>query len=240
MTNSNDVRLNGDGAVAGESYGNVVINGAGTLTGDVDAASVRINGAGTAEGNVRATAIVVNGAGRFRESVHAEELVASGSATIDKDLEAGRLSVKGSVEVAGAVHATEIVLQGHLGCGGDCEAESLMGAGAFDVGGLLNAGRIELRIYGPSRARDIGCERIGVKAGRRVGWFWMWPEKRLTADSIEGDEIVLEYTTAQVVRGRNVRLGTGCDIGLVEYTGTFVRSDDAKVGEARKLQQAAS
>jgi cytoskeletal protein CcmA (bactofilin family) len=143
------------------------------------------------------------------------------------------------VEVAGSVHATEIVLQGHLGCGGDCEAESLMGAGEFDVDGLLNVGRIELRIYGPSRARDIGCERIGVKAGRRVGWFWRWPEKRLTANSIEGDDIVLEHTTAEVVRGHNVRLGTGCDIGLVEYTGTFVRDGDAKVGNVEKLQQEA-
>jgi cytoskeletal protein CcmA (bactofilin family) len=239
MTPSNDVRLNGDGAVAGGTYGNVVINGAGTLTGDVEATSLKINGAGTAEADVRAGAVTVNGSGRLLGDVHAEDLNASGSASVGKDLDVGRLSVKGSVDVAGAVHATEIVLHGRFGCGGDCETESLLGDGAFEVNGLLNAGRIGVRIYGPCRARDIGCERIGVKSGRRASWFRFWPEKRLTVDTIEGDDIVLEYTTAQVIRGRNVRLGTGCDIGLVEYTGTFERGGDAKVGEAKKLQEAA-
>ena len=59
----------------------------------------------------------------------------------------------------------------------------------------------------------------------------MLPEKRLTADSIEGDDIVLEYTTAQVVRGHNVRLGPDATSALWN-TG-------ARVGEAKKLQQAA-
>ena len=35
-----------------------------------------------------------------------------------------------------------------------------------------------------------------------------------------------------------MRLGTGCDIELVEYTGTLVKTDDAKVGEAKKQQAA--
>ena len=93
-------------------------------------------------------------------------------------------------------------------------------------------------MYGPCKAREIGGERIAVRAGRKLGWFWMWHEKRLTADLIEGDDIVLEYTTAKVVRGRNVSLGEGCDVEVVEYTGTFSRADDAKVGGVSKADAA--
>ena len=240
MATDNDVRMNGGGSVGGGSYDNVTINGTGVLNGDLTAANVRINGSASARGDVSAEAIVVNGTAEFKGSVSARVLDASGSASVGGDLDAGKVHVKGSLSVAGGMKATDVILHGMLEVAGDCQTETLIGDGAFDIGGLLNAGRVEVRIYGPCKARDIGCERIGVKPGRRVAWFRSWMDKRLTADTIEGDAIVLEYTTANVVRGHDVRLGTGCDVALVEYSGTFVRADDAKVGEARKLQKAAS
>ena len=239
MASSEDVRVNGTGHVGGSSFGDVTINGSGRIASGVQAANVRINGSGSADGELTAKTIFVNGGADLQGPGHAGELRASGSASIGSDLDVDKLNVKGSVSVGGDLRATDVVLHGLLEVGGDCQTETLMGDGAFEIAGLLNAGRVEVRIYGRCRAREIGCERIGVKPGRRVSWFRSWPERRLTADSIEGDEIVLEYTTAQVVRGHDIRLGTGCDIGLVEYSGTLVRSDDAKVGEARKLQKAA-
>ncbi|MGP3783292.1 hypothetical protein [Paenibacillus sp. 1A_MP2] len=34
---------------------------------------------------------------------------------------------------------------------------------------------------------------------------------------IEGDDIELEYTEAEVVRGDKIKIGPGCRIGTVEY-----------------------
>ena len=37
--------------------------------------------------------------------------------------------------------------------------------------------------------------------------------------TIEGDQVELEYTQAKVVRGKYVRIGAGCEIDRVEYSG---------------------
>ena len=50
------------------------------------------------------------------------------------------------------------------------------------------------------------------------------------ADS-EGDDVVLEYTQADVVRGRRVRIGEGCSIGRVEYSESL-DAWDGTVGES--------
>ena len=236
-----DVKINGDATVGGGEYENIVINGAGILSGPVQAKSLRVNGSGRAEADVQAATVFVAGAAELRGNVRvSEEFTANGAASIRGDLDGGKVTARGAIDVAGSVRATDIVLSGALSVRGDVEAETLMGDGAFEIDGMLNAGRIELRLYGTCRAREIGCERIGVKRGRRGGWFRMFPENRLTADAIEGDDIVLEHTTAQVVRGHDVRLGTGCDVGLDEYSGTLVKADDATVGKAAKIQGAAS
>ncbi len=240
MASTKNVRVDGAGVVGGNSFGDVTINGTGTIASGVTAGKVVINGSGSAEGELTAESIAVNGSARLQGPIHVGELTASGAATIVSDLDVRRLRVRGSVDVGGDIRAVDIDLQGGLKCGGDCEAETLIGGGGVEVSGLLNAGRMDLRLYGRCRAREIGGERISVKASKKVGWLRSLTDTRLTADSIEADDVVLEYTTVKVVRGHNVRLGKGCEIGLVEYTGTLVKSDDVTLGEARKQQPAAS
>ena len=48
---------------------------------------------------------------------------------------------------------------------------------------------------------------------------------------IEGDDVDLEYTQADVVRGRRVRIGEGCSIGRVEYSESL-DAWDGTVGES--------
>ena len=54
---------------------------------------------------------------------------------------------------------------------------------------------------------------------------------RLVTDTIEGDDIYVEYTTAKTVRGNNVRIGDGCDIGLVEYKNSFELDKGSQIKE---------
>jgi hypothetical protein len=57
----------------------------------------------------------------------------------------------------------------------------------------------------------------------------------LETSVIEADEIQLEDTRADVVRGRNVVIGAGCRIGLVEYADELRVDPDAEVKERKKI-----
>jgi hypothetical protein len=48
-------------------------------------------------------------------------------------------------------------------------------------------------------------------------------------DTIEGDDIYLEHTTAKVMRGDTVDIGDGCEIDLVEYRTDLKKTPDASV-----------
>ena len=52
---------------------------------------------------------------------------------------------------------------------------------------------------------------------------------------IEGDLISLENTKADVVRGNDITIGDGCEIGTVEYTGKVTYSENAKIGQMTEI-----
>jgi cytoskeletal protein CcmA (bactofilin family) len=105
-------------------------------------------------------------------------------------------------------------------------------------GGLLNADQIEVRPDGQSEAKEIGGEtiRILAKKRERINWFMRKiRQSGLVVDTIEGDQVELEYTKASVVRGKSVKIGTGCEIGLVEVEGDYRAAEDARVAEVRRI-----
>jgi hypothetical protein len=53
---------------------------------------------------------------------------------------------------------------------------------------------------------------------------------------IEGDEILLENTKADVVRGKNVQIGKGCEIGLLEYQDSYKLETGSVVMTARAIR----
>ncbi|EJD68183.1 YhbF [Bacillus sp. 916] len=80
---------------------------------------------------------------------------------------------------------------------------------------MLNAGggNIHLR-YDRSRVKEIGGTSITV---RRKPGFLKRKAGTLSAELIEGDAIYLEYTEADIVRGKHVEIGPGCKIEKIEY-----------------------
>jgi cytoskeletal protein CcmA (bactofilin family) len=235
-----DIKTAGGGTFTGGTYGDVTFNGSGTMNGDVDAITFRVNGAGTSNGRVKAQTVTVNGTAGFNGEVQAGEFVVNGDASIRDGAGIGRLVVKGNLSVGGGVAAHEVELRGFLRIGGDCEAESFTGEGGFTVAGLLNAGNIDIAVHAPSSVREIGGERIVVRQptaalGSLTGLLTIWAEKRLTAETIEGDVVWLENTTAKVVRGKNVSIGTGCVVDLVEYAESYTPAGAAQVKEVRQV-----
>jgi cytoskeletal protein CcmA (bactofilin family) len=238
-----DIKTAGGGTFTGGTYGDVTFNGSGTMNGDVDAITYRVNGAGTSNGRVKAQSIIVNGTASFNGEVQSNEFVVNGDANVRDGAGVGKLVVKGNLSVGGGVAAHEVELRGFLRMGGDCQAESFVGEGGFTVTGLLNAGNIDITVQAPSTAREIGGERIVVRQpsgglSSLTGLLTIWAEKRLTAETIEGDVVWLENTTAKVVRGKNVTVGAGCVIDLVEYAETYTPGGAAQVKESRQVSGA--
>lgn len=233
----NDVRIAGEGTVGAGSYGTVTINGAGTVHGDITCTEIRINGAGTCKGAVKADTAVINGTGRFDGQVQIGDVTVNGEATAMQSAGIGVLRVKGRMQIKGSLAARTADVRGELSVGENVEAESFEGEGAFKVGGLLNSERVSFRLHGESSAREIGGENITVLGPRGfvpAALLGLFTEKRLTVDTIEGDDITLEYTTAKMVRGARVSIGEGCKIGTVEYTESISRLADAVIAEERK------
>jgi len=232
-----DTKIAGAGDVSGGIYGDVTIAGAGTVRGDIDVTALKIAGSGDMQGKVTAKSVTVNGTATFNGDVQANDMSVNGTTEVRGGLGVQSLKVNGSCTITGSVNAQRIDIRGTSKIGGDVQAEVFDTEGVFSVGGLLNAGTVKIRLYGGCDARDIGGERIDVALGKPWAFLPFFGERNLTADSIEGDTVILENTRAKVVRGADVRIGDGCEIDLVEYTATFV--GDAGVKASRKVEAGA-
>ena len=234
----NDMRISGSGRINGGSYNDVRISGWGEVTGDLDCNDFSISGSGSVAGNLKAREATISGSGKIGGDVDCtERLKISGSAKISGAVKCGALMVSGDCSIQQDVSAEKIRISGSSKIGGNCSAEEFRAEGIFNVGGLLNAGTVELRLHAwGSSVQEIGGEAITVSRHMH-GWLskLIGGKYLLETGTIEGDEVSLEGVKANVVRGRNVRIGEGCDIGLVEYSGTFEQDNDASVKSNQKI-----
>jgi cytoskeletal protein CcmA (bactofilin family) len=246
MDNNNrgDIRINGSGSAGGGTYNSVVIKGAGRIGGDLKCEILNIGGTGTVEGNLEAADGKINGTGAIEGDAKVRKFRISGSAKIAGSISGEDFSVSGSGTIGKSAEVQTMKIEGSVKIGQDCTAEAFTADGAFEIGGLLNADVVSVRLLGfKSRAKEIGGEKISITVGPAHGMAVIKTlmtmggilHPNLEAEVIEGDEIMLENTTAKVVRGSNVVIGAGCDIGTVEYKGSYVKNGDARVGSEIKI-----
>ena len=202
---------------------------------------VNVNGVVTVAGDVRAESIKVDGHTKLLGSVDAETFACDGVTRVEGELRSGNARTNGVLTVDGAASGGELRQSGMLNVKGDCSYERFVSDGGFAIDGLLNADVIEAKLFAPCRARDIGGEKIAVTAKPKNMLSRLWQRTfrklsvELTADTIEGDDIALEETTAGVVRGNRVVIGRGCRIGKVEYRSELVVHPGAAVAKEEKI-----
>ncbi|TFE24298.1 bactofilin [Cohnella luojiensis] len=209
MTEENvrDLKMVGTTTSAGGRFRNVKLTGESVFSGDVDCFKL----ANTGE-------FIVNG------SLRAIELKITGECKVQGSLQALSARGRGELMVSSGVRGENIKFTGSIEVGVDCEAGTLEVDGAINVAGLLSADWLELNMYGPCRAREIGGTTLLVKrskATKLLNLLKSSGQAKLTADQIEGDKVELDHTEAGVVRGNNVKIGPGCEIGRVEYRDTL-------------------
>ncbi|HEU4962756.1 MAG TPA: polymer-forming cytoskeletal protein [Bacilli bacterium] len=231
--------ISGSGTAAGGTYGDVKIAGDGRIEGDLDCHQFKCLGKSEVHGNLQARSVSVQGQASLEGSVQAESVVVQGACEFGQDLSFETFRCDGMADVRGSLSGDEVLVRGQLKTRGDCEAEVFTANGAFEIGGLLNAGRIEVKLYGGGRVKEIGGEQITVQRAGLMTYlkklFVPQFQTELVADTIEGDVILLENTRAQVVRGNRVTIGAGCDIKLVEYKSHFAQEEDAQVGASKQV-----
>jgi cytoskeletal protein CcmA (bactofilin family) len=237
-----DLSISGYGVTPGGDYGAIRISGRGKITGDVTCTDLIISGSGDAMGAVNCDRLHINGEAGIHGNLKTRELKVRGSGDFKSGVSADEFSVSGSAHAAQSVRAKTVKISGSIHAKGDLSADSFSSSGAFDVGGLLSADVIDITLdWSTSTAKEIGGERITARVGSkglsvlRTIFTLGTHIPKLEADSIEGSTVWLEQTRSRVVRGHNVTLGDGCDIVLVEYSGTLTKTGNARVGEERKI-----
>ncbi|VBB05312.1 polymer-forming cytoskeletal [Lucifera butyrica] len=239
-----ELKIAGQGTAAGGIYNNVTINGYGNIQGNLDCIHCKVNGVSQMAGCLKTETLKVNGEGTIKENLSAAEIKVNGSLTVQGHVAASQMHIHGSITAQAAVAAETMVLEGLLRVSGDCTAGTLELKGAFTIDGLLNAGTLEVSLYGSCQAREIGGESITIKKGASFKILQLiqsiflpagFGEGKLMAETVEGNDIYLEQTEANVVRGNNVHIGPGCKIRQVEYKNHFYQTDDASVVSVRQI-----
>ncbi|RCX19046.1 hypothetical protein DFP94_10562 [Fontibacillus phaseoli] len=234
-----NLRINGLGKAAGGTYGKINTDGIATLNGDIVCNSLTSNGTLKLKGSIQAGRIRMNGNGSAEGSISGELLRVDGMLKTAADLRVEQVDIHGMLTLAGNASGEGLELDGGLKLGGNAEFETFKVHGGFQIGGMLNAGTVDIFMAAACQAREIGGEviRVSKKPGTRnlLALFSSSLAVGLTADVIEGDNIELEETKAEIVRGNSVRIGPGCEIGRVEYKDRFEAHPKAAIGSAEQV-----
>lgn len=204
------IKIAGSGVVSGKPVRTRMFKSAGSarVQGDLEAEETKIAGSCVVEGDIRT-----------------EEFKSSGSTRVAGSLRAGELEASGSLHVGKDIEAKDLRTSGRLEAGGNVKAKDFRASGSVRIPGELAADDVDIELGGSSVISTIRAKDVSVRA---TGGFWRG-RGDLTAKHIEGDDIALEATTADFVKGQDVRIGPHCRIGVVEAHGLVVHeSSDVK------------
>lgn len=242
-----NIKIVGDNTSAGGLFNNVSVVGNEIFNSSVDCVYIKVVGNCTINGNLKTVSGVVAGDINIKGSLSADMLKVAGNMTVDGDKSIKNLITHGNTTINGNISSEKIDANGYFTVKGNCNSEVFKSKSiVLKLNGLLNADDIDIQIYGSNFVREIGGEKIVIKRGSESIFKRLKLIKslilshdmckgNLTTDVIEGDEIYLEYTTAKVVRGKNVTIGEGCNIELVEYVDNFNQHNDSVVRESKKI-----
>lgn len=238
-----NIRITGTASAAGGLYNNIRIMGESKITGDIDCITFGCTGTADITGQFVSQMFKVHGTVLVNGTVLNDKTTINGDMTVFGNATLREGKINGQLSVKNNLFGEELKVHGMVNVDGNCEIDRIHGTGAFNVNGLLNVGQMDMQLYWPCHAQEIGGERITVKKAQGISammkslldMFKPQQDARLTAGSIEGDDIILENTTAQFVRGNNVTIGHGCHIEHVEYRHTYNQAPDAIVNHRTQV-----
>ena len=224
-----NIKVSGVGSVANGEYEHVSLHGNVKLFGLVKCKSLTARGKARGEQIVCDKNIKAAGSGTFTGKVTAQEIKASGHYTFGSDVIA-----QNSLHCAGNVK-----------CTGDMEAEKIKIRGCLQCEGLLNAEDFDVKFDSTTRLGSVGGKKISIrlklmqKILQCIAIFPLfirkWRARTHVKFAVEGDDIFMNHTVCPRVTGKNVCIGRGCNIDLVQYNETVKISKNSKVGKVEKI-----
>ncbi|PQP84619.1 hypothetical protein C0Q44_08720 [Paenibacillus sp. PCH8] len=235
----NDLNVSGISQTAGGEFHRVSIDGMAKVNGNLDCTSLDVNGTLKMHGALNAERATINGMCTLNGPLISSCVRVDGMATIKGDVNSPEFEVNGKCTIRGKVDGERIDIGGMIDIEGDVQCESLNVQGNIKMTGFLNAGTVEIRLHTSSSAKEVGGERIDIRRKEQQSGFWksigLGGKPSFKASLIEGDEILLEDTEADIIRGSKVHIGRGCNIRLVEYSGELEVDPEAKVGSSQRI-----
>lgn len=235
MSSTEKVTINGSGSSSGGECQSVKIRGEGTITSDVQSSVIKTYGSSEFKGNVTTKQFDVLGETEVSGELIADSLKVIGTLSVDSFAKINKLKIRGTGDFENRLISENADVKGTISVKGDLEVETITINGGIEVDGLLNAGTVEVGLrFGDSRIDEIGGAKITIK--HKKGFFLFGnKEGMLYANVIEGDNVFIENTKAEVVRGKNVHIGAGCEIEQVEYSGEYKQASHARVKKHTKI-----
>ncbi|MCL1918129.1 MAG: hypothetical protein FWG14_07425 [Peptococcaceae bacterium] len=236
----NDIRIIGESNIGEGPFGLVRILGEANAQDDLVCRELRVTGEVKAGKNLTCQNARIVGEVEIRGGCTIQTATIIGEMEVGGNCMAQNASVIGEVKVAGDWQSSMADVRGRLSVKGQCASETITVQGSLNVEGLLNFDLAEIISNHPSRIQELGGRRIVVRKPK-MDWkrLWIIPPNPfriviLEAQSIEADDIDIDYTTAAVVRGSRVRIGENCRIGKVEYSESLIVENGADIGEREK------
>jgi len=221
-----DITSMGDVNLEKGEYGNISCAGDLKISGAIKALSIKSAGDMKAQEDVKVDKLTVFGDATFRKNLKATEISVYGDGDFQGKLTGQAVKIYGSL-TAGTIEAEEITVNGELEKAQEVSAEKIILNGEFHVEGAMNIGHGIFNLGGDSKVKEIFCEVLEVNVGNNsyqgmlAGLISRGKGGTLKVELIEGDEIHLQNTRADIVRGKTVRIGAGSKIGKVEYSDTL-------------------
>lgn len=221
-----DVKIAGKGSISAGTYEKIKISGNGKLGGLVQCENLSASGSVCGEELVCAQKMKISGKAFFSKSVKAKDACVKGSLRVDGNLCAETLEVGGAVR-CGCVQAEQAKIRGTIRCDKGIEGKKV--DICFD--GKTNVEYVKSETI-------VICGSKGVRIGKGLLVTRAWKDKANAKirEYIDGDEIKVNDITCPRVSGKSVRVGSGCNVQLVQYSEKAEISPRAKVGKVEKVE----
>lgn len=242
----NNIKIMGDGTVMGDiECIDVVIMGDGEFNGAVTARDIKVMGDSIFKGTIKAREFKIYGDATLKEKGTIDILSLKGDfksksqlevkdkarimgdAEIKEDFRGNYIEILGEMKASKNIYFDTLKVLGSTEVKGNCEGNYFYNKGEVEICGLLSADKIEIFPKGESKIEEIGGSEITIK---RTGYIELFSGK-VISKLIEGDNIILENTICNIVRGHDITILSGCSIDKIEYTGKLTIDKKSKVGE---------
>ena len=245
MNEYGNINIFGEGFINGGKYNNIKIFGQSIANENIECNSLVVMGESSFKENLKVYSFKIIGEANINGRLNCERLKVMGACKLIGDAEISSLKIMGEVEALKDLKVNvnlkvmgegnfeknltfnELEVQGELKVNEDCEGNRFYNSGEVRINGLLSADKIEIVPKKISKIEEIGGSEIIIK---KTKWY-EFTNGKVISKLIEGDNIILENTICNIVRGHDINILSGCSIDKIEYTGKLTIDKNSKVGE---------